>query len=622
MNGPGIQGLTVGGLLVALGAFAPALQGQTRVAPAPDAPHVMVLTFRSADKASGVQAGDDIREEAAHAIGGRNLYIVPRGDVFKTLEASGYSTTEALTDNDAKELAKLLRADEIVAGTVTKTSTGFRVEPRLTLARDAALSQPLGTFDVGKPGDAAGRTVRALAEARKQLDGNRKCENALRASDTKTAIAEANAAIAAFPSATLARLCLATAYRQLKYPSDSVLRVTNEVIRLDPKSRLALAFASEEYQKLATRPGLGDAERGPLEQKNIETLLALYNADPSNTTIAEEVAKAIARSGKPETALPLLDQILKDNPGDPRFLRLQYSLLLAAKQWKRAAAAGEEMAKSDTSLADTTFYARQVGAYKNDSQPQLAAQAAARATQKFPTNANLWLVYGQTLRDAGQLDMALNAYSRAAALDARSALPSLQIARIYQDKSSADSAIKYYKRALSVDPKSASGYQLLARYQAELGRSDEIVTTLRAAETAGVDRAIVAQTALASGNALYKKANAEQDPPKKRAALQKAENVLSYSDKLSPSPNAKLLVGISSASVALGAMQEANKGKSCDLARLAQEQFTVAQMNLPAGGQASKEAAEQYLKLVTQYSPIAEKQAKAYCAKGRGSRGR
>ncbi|GAC1515376.1 MAG: hypothetical protein NVS1B4_05560 [Gemmatimonadaceae bacterium] len=621
MNGPGFQALSLGGLLVALAA-APALSAQSRVAPAPDAPHVMVLTFRSADRNAGVQAADEVREDALHSIGGRNLVIVPRGDVFKTLEASGYSTTEALTDNDAKELAKLLRADEIVTGTVTKVANGYRVEPRLTLARDAALSQPLGTFDVGKPGDAAGRTVRALTEARKQLDGNRKCENAIRAGDAKTAIAEANRAIVAFPSATLARLCLATAYRQLKYPSDSVLRVTNEVIRLDPKSRLALAFASEEYQKLATRPGLSDAERGPLEQKNIEALLALYNADPSNTTIAEEVAKAIARSGKPETALPLLDQILKDNPGDPRFLRLQYSLLLAAKQWKKAAAAGEEMAKSDTALADTTFFVRQIAAYSSDSQPQLAAQVAARGTQKFPTNGGLWLVYGQALRSAGQLDMALNAYGRAASLEGKSALPFLQIARIYQDKNAADSAVKYYNKALAVDPKNASSYQLLARYQAELGRPDDIVTTLKAGETAGVEKSLIAQSALAAGNALYKQANAEQDATRKRAALQKAETVLGYSDKLAPSPNAKLLLGISSATVALGAMQDASKGKSCDLARLAQDQLTLAQINLPAGAQASKEAAEQYLKLVAQYGPTAEKQVKAYCAKARTARGR
>ncbi|GAC1659297.1 MAG: hypothetical protein NVS4B3_27430 [Gemmatimonadaceae bacterium] len=622
MKGPRFQALIICPLLAALGAPYTPLHAQSRVVPAADAPHLMVLTFRSPDKTSGVQAADELRADATRSIGGRNLYVVPRNDIFKNLEAAGYSTSEGLTDNDAKELAKILRADEIVVGSVTKTPSGYRVESRLVLARDPALGQPLGAYDVGKPGDAAGRIVRALADARKQLDGNRKCENALRAGDTKTATAEANRAIAAYPNATLARLCLATAYRQMKAPSDSVLRLTSEIVRIDPKSRLALAFASEEYQKMAAVPGLSEARKDSLDDRYVQTLFALYNADPSNTGVAEEIAKGLARSGHPERAKGIIEQILKDNPGDPRFERLYYSVLLANKEWKHAAAAGEEMVKSDTSLADTTFFIRQVAAYTSDSQPQLAAQVAAKGTQKFPTNAGLLLVYGQTLRSAGQLDMALTAYTRAAALDPKSSLPYLQAARIYQEKNRADSAVVYYNKAIAADPKNAGAYQLLARYQAEQGRSDDIVSTLKAAEAAGIDKSTVGQSALAAGNALYKQANGEQDPGKKRASLQKAQTVLAYSDKLAPTPNAKLLLGISSASIALGAMQDANKGKSCELARLAQEEFTTAQINLPAGAQASKDAAEQYLKYVAQYAPIAEKQVKAYCGRGtRGQRG-
>ena len=95
--------------------------------------------------------------------------MIPKNDITNYLESSGYKSDSSLGPTDLKELAKLLRADEVLSGTVTRTATGVRIEPRLMLARDVALAQPLPVAEAGNSGDAARQIEKSLGEARKQV---------------------------------------------------------------------------------------------------------------------------------------------------------------------------------------------------------------------------------------------------------------------------------------------------------------------------------------------------------------------------------------------------------------------------------------------------------------------
>jgi hypothetical protein len=53
----------------------------------------------------------------------KQLWVIPKNDVTATLEASGFPTTEALAPHDARALAQLLRADEYIVGTITKSDS-------------------------------------------------------------------------------------------------------------------------------------------------------------------------------------------------------------------------------------------------------------------------------------------------------------------------------------------------------------------------------------------------------------------------------------------------------------------------------------------------------------------
>ncbi|MBW7934048.1 MAG: hypothetical protein H3C62_10670, partial [Gemmatimonadaceae bacterium] len=73
--------------------------------------------------------------------------------------------------------------------------------------------------------------------------------------------------------------------------------------------------------------------------------------------------------------------------------------------------------------------------------------------------------------------------------------------------------------------------------------------------------------------------------------------------------------------IAVAAISEAPKNKSCDLAKLAQEHIAVAQVNLPAGGRFAPQAVAQLMPVIPQIMQGAEmmvngdaaKKIKGYC---------
>ena len=64
------------------------------------------------------------------------------------------------------------------------------------------------------------------------------------------AIASAQAGVAKYPSAVIARLCLANAYQQNKM-WDSVLSVTEAIRKFDSQSKLVNTFAIEAFKQKA-----------------------------------------------------------------------------------------------------------------------------------------------------------------------------------------------------------------------------------------------------------------------------------------------------------------------------------------------------------------------------------
>ncbi len=540
-----------------------------RTPPRENTPRLMVQVFGSADKVAGPEASDELRQRLISAVPSRTLWVFAKEDLVGTLEQSGYPVNEQLARSDEAALAKMLRADEYIRGVVIKDGATYRVEAQLVLTRDNGLTQPLPASEGTRPDRAAAALVRAVTEARKQIDNEKRCVELARSDKLVEAIAAADEGIVEYPNGTLVRYCKMNVMVAQKAAPAAILAMANEILAIDPNSKNALAVAAD-----------AQAAAGNTEQAN-NLLVRLLASDPTNTSLAAKVVDALAASKKYDVAKEIVTKAVADNPGDIGLIRLQFLILTSAGDYKPAIKIGEEMVTMDTSLADVTFFTRLAALYAADSQPQKSAEAAARATQKFPNDASLWQLYAQTLRGAGQTQQSIAAA----------------------------------KRALEIDPKISNGWTQIAVAYNELQQPDSALDALRKAAAAGDDKDQVGGYALNIGNTFFKAAQAEE--PKQSASYQRALPFLHFADStvvaVETKTNAKLLIGVSSYFIAATIAQTLQASKSCDDARLVEKSATDAVIYTQQGGRASPETATQILPAANQLLPYAQAQVKNLC---------
>ena len=537
---------------------------------------VMIPTLQSPDKELGVQAAEAIRNQLTKQTNLRELVVVPKADINNSLTSSGYSTTEALAPGDAKALATLVRAPQYLEGSVTKTPTGFKIESRLIISRDMTKGQVLPTAQGAKLDDAANQVAKAIKDARRQLPAEETCHNNYAQGKYQEAVNSARAELAKTPNANILAMCLAESYDRL-HQSDSAIAVAERVRASDARNIPALRLLATTYRSMidSPRPGVTPAALSQDTTKLLEALAAMAAADPTNLRLVQDVINTYPQLGRPKAAIPLVRDLLQNNPGDPALLNLAWLVYLNAGEYQAAIDVGTEMARVDTAAATADYYRRLMAAYAALNQPQKASEVAALATRKFPNDPTLALLNANNLYKQGQLQMALDAVNK----------------------------------VLAADPKNAQGYFLKAQIQSGLKQNAEMMQTLQTARTNGADPGALSQLALKAGSDAYKEGQASKDI----ADFQRAIQFLQLSDQLQSSADAKFLLGASAFSVGQTATITANEKRSCELARTARDAFNLASMNLPAGGQKYPNEAAQLLTAIPQFTPAVENEVKRFC---------
>jgi len=561
--------LTAAGAIAVTAVSAPHIvRAQTRgQQPAADTPRILIATCHtSAPSSLGLDVAEALRSRVQSENSVRQLYVLSRNDINNYLTSSGYKADSALSVSDLKELAKLMRADEILDCTGAKTANGVHVDARLLLARDVSLAQPLPSVDARDAGDAAKRLEHELSDARKALPEYRRCESALRDQKWAEASAAARAGLAKDPNSTLSQLCLMSAFQYGKAGPDSVLRVAEAIMRSDSANALAMRNAVDAYMAKSDTA------------KAVQTMVRLARVDAS---VRPTLLTMLGAMNKPELALPIANEMLQDNPGDPALLRMRFLLLASAKDYKKALTAGEEWMKADTAAATADLYTRLIAIASADSQPQLASQYAARAVQKFNNRADLYMMYAQTLRKAGQLQQSLDAA----------------------------------KRAVELDPKVENGIPLVIITYGELKQTDSAFAWARKVVAAGADKNAVGNALLSSVGVAVKAAQdtTGKDAAQMRQAWMNAYQLASMVDSIAPTPQVKLFVGLSSFQVGLNALQNLNKSRSCADAQLADDMWSASQIALPQAAAYDKNTAGQLMGAIQQYYPNIAPAKKALC---------
>jgi len=555
-----------------LGGFPASSVAQLTRPPNPNAPMLVVVTFKSNDKKTGVDFAETVRDRITGDVSYRDLQVQSKQNIDATLQASGYDLTAALTEGDANLLAKQLRADEYIEGSINKNAAGngFVSEAWMVLTYDQNMVQPLGTFEGAKVVDVASQISKSYQAAHKVYDEVSKCRSARRESKFADAMAAATSGIGKYPKSTLLRICEMATMNDQKRPPAEVLKLAQEILVIDPKSKMALEAEIDAYDKL------GDKD------KKIATLTTLLAADPTNAKLQQTVVYELAASGKYEIAKTIISKAVDDNPGDVSLVKLYWQVLYAVKDNKTMVRVGEEMVKMDTSFADTTYYDRTIDAYRSDSAWAKAAETAARATQRYPRRADYWVQRGQMELRAGQVKQAITSL----------------------------------RRALDLDPKIPGARMLIVSSLVDASEYDSAMVAMHEALKAGEDADRIGQFALVIGGRLFKIANDAQ--PKTIPPWQKVLPYVAYADTVAKDRTtkntARFEMGVSHYYLATLTYPDVVTQRSCEGAKQVQDYLIAASGELQFGGATNPAAVNQLMPAIQQMQTAVEQAVKVFCA--------
>jgi len=553
-----VFGLLIQGSAGELGA-----QDQTVTRGQTPGPRFMVPVFRSNERGMGAQFANELRERLGGDFMGRTLWIIVKSDIEQALQQSGYSTTEAVNSNDARQLANIVRAEEYVEGSINKVDAGYEFNGAILLVRGEGMVQPLPRVSSPKLGDVAKGVSNAIKEARKPMEEVKSCVLKWRQNQFPGAISDATKGIREYPNSVMSRVCLLEVAGSQKWGADSIIKIGEQVTAIHPENRRALALLADAY---------GEKK---MDDKYVTTLTRLLAADPTNTRLVERVVEAIAATGQFEVAKPIIDEAVKQNPGDPALTRMQFRIYLAVKDYAGASTIGEEMIKTDTAAADTIFFTRQAGAYIFAGDTAKALETASRGAQKFPDNIGLWTLVAQFARQTGQMPQALTAIERIVALDPKAPGINLQKAVVLNGQNQTDQAIE----------------------------------AVQAARAAGDDKAQVAGVANSIAGKLFTLYGESKD----KAVALKGLEVLKIAEETAPTEATFFLKGALNLQLGVAALQEAQPAKSCELSRQAKDYFVEAEINIPKGGKPYEAQIQQLMPTVQQYGQYPDQFIKAYC---------
>ena len=543
----------------------PLRPGQTK------GPNFLVPVFRSSERGLGMQVSDVLRDRLMSDNLMTSMWVIPKKDLEANLSQSGYSASDALSATDLKTLAQFIRAEEYVEGMVSRGDGGLSVTATLNLPRGEGMEQPLPTVTGEKPGDVAARLSDEIDKARKQVKGTNDCMQSQRQRNYTEAQQHAQRAIREYPQAVLARICLLEVAFNQKAPADELIKISEEILAIHPENSRALEIAIDQYK---AKFEAGDKA---YEDKYVNGLQKLLLTDSTNTSLQAAIVRAYATMGKFDLAQPVVDKAVKQNPGDPELVRLQWSVYRAKGDWKGAAAIGEEMIKHDTAAGDTTFFQQLVAAYVSDSQPQKAQEAAARGAAKHQNNATLWLSVVQLARRNGQLPQALEAANKLLAIDPKNTNAALQKAQIYSD----------------------------------MDQVDSMKVAVRAAVDAGASKEIAAGMILPKANNLLQAY--QKDSVKTVEGGDEVLALFAFADSLNPTPTSGFLQAVTIVVMGQPLLTRANANKSCEDSRRMNEMLITAQQLIQKHGRDFAQNAGPVMQGAMQMQTYADQYVKAFC---------
>jgi tetratricopeptide (TPR) repeat protein len=595
-------GAAILSIACALGLTAPARLDAQRKTTEFTRQGLLIPNFSPADGKDfhfGRKAADEVRSRVADLSNEREVNVISGGDIREQLWRSGMPDDTLLDEPSVRVMGRYMRADEYVIGSVARTPSGIRIAGRLVLMRDKRLAEPIPAATGRELGLAADQFARSIASARGELIPQRRCENALRDAQPERAVQYAREAVAAYPRGVLAHVCLAWALRAAGAPATDVLAAAKEVLAGDSLNAHGLESAAIALDTLHRA------------SEAATYWLRLAETDSANLDLTQRVVLALILDGNARRAEPLIVRVADAHPDSLGLRRLEWRVAYDNRHWPVAIKAGEILLGADTTMSrDSVFVLHLASAYRANGDSYKAIALAARGVAQFPGDAKLYTLYTQFVKSEAD-----SVIPRGLALFPRSAELLTMNAKDLRAKGQLAEALAATRQALDVDSTLDRGELMIAQGEIELGRPDSALVALHRAVMRGEDTALVAQFALARGNALLKAANGT----KSRDDFKLAMHFLALADTLRRTPQSAFLLGVAAYTITQSALSDApkmpEKTQSCELSHLGAETLPVARDGLSAGQEVSPDAARQFLDYLGQLEPYVQRQIDAFCPK-------
>jgi tetratricopeptide (TPR) repeat protein len=535
------------------------------------APRFMVanpFAFASSDSAPAVQIGSAMREEMKGVVG-RDFQVIEQTQMNDALKQYGYPVDAILSPALATTLAKNIQARFVVNSTMAKGDGGrFTVSARLVGVSDDAGNVVALTQNAGESAQAFGkRLASALQPAVKSLPDAKACIDQRTAKPDKAAEAAAKA-IKVLPNHGLAHYCLALIAMDKKAPRPEVVKHLQASTKGDPQSLPVWTALATQYQAA---------------NDTANTLVAfkeMLRVAPTNQKLRQELFKYFLQSGHPETALQVADEGLKIDPYNADLYDLKSNACLFLSNFKCAVDALETMYATDSTKADTLFFTKISAAAAEGEKPDTARllKWTQIGVRKYPDNPTLlgYLNKGYSL--TGQVDSVVSVTNRIMAKDTTAIVPALSAAKSLIDAKRPKEALPFLDFAIKHgDP------------QAKENAAALLYT--------GAAPLLQQPQDLVGASELLRMAVASANP----------------TGKVYPAAN--YLLGLATLFQVPQIDPQAEKQKSCDLARQEETLLAESDSALTAGRTVNPEAVDKNLGIIKQYKPRIASMLKAYKCK-------
>jgi tetratricopeptide (TPR) repeat protein len=555
------------------------------------APRFMVanpFAFAPADSAPAVAIGSGMREEMKGVVG-RDFQVIEQQQMNDALTQYGYPKDAILSPALATTLAKNIQARFLVASTIAKGQGGrYAVTARLLGVNDDAGNVITLAQNQGESPPAFGkRLAQALVPMVKSLPDAKACIDQ-RTSKPDKAIESANKAIKVAPDHGLAHYCLALIAQDKKAPRAEVVKQLQASAKGDPLSLPVWTALATQFQQA---------------NDTASTLVAfkqMLRVAPTNQKLREELFKYFLQTGHPETALEVADEGLKIDPYNADLYDLKSNACLFLSNFKCAVDALETMYATDSTKADTLFFTKISAAAAEGEQPDTTRllKWAQIGVRKYPDNPTLLGYLNRGYSMTGQVDSVVSVTNKIIAKDTTAVVPALEAAQAL----------------INAPPPAATGTTpptgTDSAAAASPSRAKEALPFLEFAIKYGDAQAKENAAALlytAGAKLLQQPQDLQGAAELLRLAVQSANPA----GKVGPASN--YLLGLATLFQVPQIDPQAEKQKSCDLAKQEATLLTEAETALTAGRAVNQEAVDKNLGIIKQYKPRVASMLKAYC---------